>query len=535
MSTVLSNPRTQRSSEGDWSRLIPGVTPLGRKLTKATSVSLRPFAVGNKAASSPEIREYSGRTLRTLIPAPLAGRGGLSWLKSVTADWTAVALSWLVLVASVSGLETFYPNVQRIVVSADPLACVGYAILQAALITLLGYTEGLYTEHLDTDDRAWLLAKSVAWTTTVLCLAQALQGATWSTAFLFSVSAVLDFGGLYGWRWWTSRQEGTLKPSRSTRNVLIVGAARTGYRIAAHMQQHPDLRGVVCGFLDDDVAIGGEVIGRTSDLARCARKKFVDEIILVGPRDADTTRRVLEDARRLRLDVQIVPELFGCAPVESDIQRVAGVPVICLHAERLPAAALLLKRAIDVIGAASALIILSPLLILIAMLTRWDSAGPVFYCAQRAGRKGRSFRCYKFRTMVANADELKEGLRGTNERSGPFFKLRNDPRITGLGKVLRRYSLDELPQLWNVLKGDMSLVGPRPHPLDDVASYEVEHLGRLDVTPGLTGLWQVTARRDPSFRRGLELDREYIRTWSLSLDFRILLRTFRAVLCGSGD
>ena len=161
--------------------------------------------------------------------------------------------------------------------------------------------------------------------------------------------------------------------------------------------------------------------------------------------------------------------------------------------------------------------------------------GPVLYIAKRAGRKGKSFRCYKFRTMVANADELKEHLRRTNERSGPFFKVRNDPRITRFGKILRRYSLDELPQLWNVVKGDMSLVGPRPHPLDDVAGYEAEHLGRLDVTPGITGLWQVTARRDPYFRRGLELDREYIRTWSLTLDFMILLRTFRAVLCGSGD
>jgi lipopolysaccharide/colanic/teichoic acid biosynthesis glycosyltransferase len=190
---------------------------------------------------------------------------------------------------------------------------------------------------------------------------------------------------------------------------------------------------------------------------------------------------------------------------------------------------------VDVFGACLALAVLSPLLAAIAILVKLDSRGAVLYSAQRAGRKGRSFRCHKFRTMVSNADELKDPLRLGNERSGPFFKMAADPRITRVGRYLRRYSLDELPQLWNVVKGEMSLVGPRPHPLDDFAGYEIGHLGRLDVTPGITGLWQVTARRDPSFRRGIELDREYIRTWSLSLDLQILLRTFRAVVCGSGE
>lgn len=246
-------------------------------------------------------------------------------------------------------------------------------------------------------------------------------------------------------------------------------------------------------------------------------------------------RRVLEEARRLHLDVEIVPELFGCNPVGRDIERVGDLPVICLHAERLPALGLFLKRLIDAVGAAMALLFLSPCLAMIAGLIKLDSSGPVLYCAPRAGRKGKQFRCFKFRTMVSDADGCKARLRQSNERSGPFFKMAGDPRITRLGRVLRRYSLDELPQLWNVMKGEMSLVGPRPHPLDDVAGYEIEHLARLDVTPGITGLWQVTARRDPSFRRGMELDRQYIRTWSLGLDGRILLRTVLAVVQGSGE
>jgi lipopolysaccharide/colanic/teichoic acid biosynthesis glycosyltransferase len=159
----------------------------------------------------------------------------------------------------------------------------------------------------------------------------------------------------------------------------------------------------------------------------------------------------------------------------------------------------------------------------------------VLYTAPRAGRKGRPFRCYKFRTMVRDADALKEGLRKRNQRQGPFFKITDDPRITRAGRLLRRYSLDELPQLWNVLKGEMSLVGPRPHPLDDYSAYAIEHLPRLDVTPGMTGLWQVTARRDSSFQAGMNLDIEYIHRWSLGMDLRILLKTVGAVLRGSGD
>jgi lipopolysaccharide/colanic/teichoic acid biosynthesis glycosyltransferase len=213
---------------------------------------------------------------------------------------------------------------------------------------------------------------------------------------------------------------------------------------------------------------------------------------------------------------------------------VSSIPLnSCL--QEPPAAGLVVKRLIDVLGAGVALIFLLPLLAAIAALIKMDSAGPVFYCAQRAGRKGRRFPCYKFRTMVRNADDLKSALRHNNERSGPIFKIAGDPRITRLGRYLRRYSLDELPQLWNVVRGEMSLVGPRPHPVEEVAQYEIEHLARLDVTPGITGLWQVTARRDPCFQRGLELDREYIRTWSLGLDTRILLRTVLEVVHGGGD
>ncbi len=198
-------------------------------------------------------------------------------------------------------------------------------------------------------------------------------------------------------------------------------------------------------------------------------------------------------------------------------------------------AARLLKRLQDVVVATAALIFLAPTLALIGILIKLGSPGPVLYTAMRAGYKGKPFPCYKFRIMVKDADDRKEELRKQNQRSGPFFKIACDPRVTRIGRFLRRYSLDELPQLLNVLKGEMSLVGPRPHPLDDVSAYAIEHLPRLDVIPGMTGLWQVTARRDPSFQTGMNLDMEYIRCWSLRMDMRILLKTAGAVLRGSGD
>jgi len=188
----------------------------------------------------------------------------------------------------------------------------------------------------------------------------------------------------------------------------------------------------------------------------------------------------------------------------------------------------------DVVLSTIVLVLLCPLMLVIVIAIKLESPGRAIYRSRRVGKCGRKFDCYKFRTMVAGSDSLKENLRRLNQRRGPFFKIADDPRLTRLGRFLRKYSLDELPQFWNVLKGDMSLVGPRPHPLDDVERYSPWHHRRLDVKPGLTGLWQVTARADPSFETCMVLDLGYIRSWSLLLDCRILMRTIPAVLAGEG-
>jgi exopolysaccharide biosynthesis polyprenyl glycosylphosphotransferase len=353
---------------------------------------------------------------------------------------------------------------------------------------------------------------------------------TWTWIIGILTSGRLSAGGTVKSR---ERQRGTYC-SRSGRNVLVVGAGGIGQQIARFLQSHPETERTFCGFVDDRKPLGKDVIGRPSDLAQLARAGFVDEVILATPHDRELTLRVLHTAQQLRLDVKMAPDLFGCEPMQGT-ERIGGIPLISLHEEHSPAAGLLFKRVLDLAGAGIALIMLGPALAWLALLIKLDSPGPVLYAAPRAGRKGRPFLCYKFRTMVIDAEVLKNSLRGRNERQGPVFKIKNDPRITRIGRLLRRYSLDELPQLWNVLKGEMSLVGPRPHPLDDFSAYTIEHLPRLDVTPGITGLWQVTARENPSFQAGLHLDIEYIHRWSLGMDLRILLKTAGAVLRGSGQ
>jgi lipopolysaccharide/colanic/teichoic acid biosynthesis glycosyltransferase len=196
---------------------------------------------------------------------------------------------------------------------------------------------------------------------------------------------------------------------------------------------------------------------------------------------------------------------------------------------------LLVKRIMDVVLSMIVLVPLWPLMLIIAIAIKLESPGCVIYPSLRLGEKGRKFACYKFRTMVPGADGLRDNLRRLNQRHGPFFKIAADPRVTRFGRFLRKYSLDELPQFWNVLKGDMSLVGPRPHPVEDCAQYTFEHRRRLGVKPGVTGLWQVLARANPSFEICMILDLAYIEKWSLLLDCRILMKTIPSVLTGEGQ
>jgi exopolysaccharide biosynthesis polyprenyl glycosylphosphotransferase len=507
-----------------------------KKPPSRVGFSLQPLAEAVGAPSweaSPAENRFS-----VLLPESLKRLWAGRWLGAMAADFALVGVNWLLVAAIFLQLHRVFAHAWLFEHPAGAAArqVLGIALLHAALLTLLGHAEGLYSWSGEPRRQAIELGKATFWATVILCIATRLLGASAISSSEVCAAGALHVAVLLAWRRGNYRRARiTSEAGPRARNALIVGAGPVGRRVAASVEAHPESGRAVCGFLDDELPMGNRVLGRVSSLARLARAGFVDEVILAAPENRALIGRVLSEARRLRLDVKLVPDLFGYRPQGNEVERFGDMPAICLHQECQPAVGLFVKRLLDAVGAGIALVVLSPLLGLVAGMIKLDSKGRVLYAAPRAGYKGRSFRCYKFRTMVSNADELKPGLRRQNQKSGPCFKIAGDPRITRLGHILRRYSLDELPQLWNVLKGEMSLVGPRPHPLDDFAAYEIEDLARLDVTPGITGLWQVTARRDPSFQRGIDLDREYIRTWSLTQDLRIIFRTVLALIEGSGD
>ncbi len=301
-------------------------------------------------------------------------------------------------------------------------------------------------------------------------------------------------------------------------------------------KQHRYLGYVAAGFITadaGDIDLGKDMLGSIRNLPEIARTRFIDEVI-ISTENRAAAKLAIAEARACGLGVRVIPDLYDGLAWGAPVEYVGQFPTICLDQKRIPALALMIKRGMDVISSAVGLLILSPLIAAIALAVKLDSRGPAFYTSDRVGRKGRIFGCHKFRTMVRNADEMLANLQHLNERDGVLFKITNDPRVTRVGGFLRKYSLDELPQLWNVLKGDMSLVGPRPPIAAEVRQYEIDHLKRLDVMPGITGLWQVEARTNPSFASYIALDMEYVDHWNLFLDLRILLKTAAVVVAGTG-
>lgn len=236
------------------------------------------------------------------------------------------------------------------------------------------------------------------------------------------------------------------------------------------------------------------------------------------------------------VEVWLVADFFRTQISRTSIDDFFGHPVLVFRTAPGASWESVLKQLIDRLGALVALVILSPLLLLFALVVKVTSPGPIFFRQQRSGLNGRPFTLYKFRTMVTNAEQLQHELAAMNEMSGPVFKVTNDPRITPFGKFMRKFSIDEWPQFYNVLRGEMSLVGPRPLPVDEVRRFhDLAHRRRLSVKPGLTCLWQISGRNNvKDFKDWVRLDLEYIDNWSLWLDFKILLRTVPVVLVGNG-
>ncbi|MGH9742550.1 MAG: sugar transferase [Candidatus Acidiferrum sp.] len=414
----------------------------------------------------------------------------------------------------------------------------GFLLLYASVVVLACMSQDLYRTARERS--AWEetanTIKATSFATVLLVLFIFTSGNKEISRLVVACSGVWNAGALAGWRY-AKRRYVLQRAQRGegVSRVLIIGAGKLGRALAACFEQNRQLGYEVCGFLDSPANGDARVLGSIRDLREVALGQFADRLFVTLPAERETVKQIFLEARRLRLSMNVVPDIYDGLGWRAPVETIGGFPIIELHGEPIPAMGLALKRAIDVLGSAILLLLSAPLLAIAAVWIRRDSPGAVFYSAMRVGRKGRKFRCYKLRTMVTEADAQKDKLRQTNERNGPFFKMENDPRITRCGRWLRKFSIDELPQLLNVLLGNMSLVGPRPHPVDDYERYTIEHLRRLDVKPGVTGLWQVQARRDPSFETNMVLDLEYIENWSLRLDFTVLLKTFKVVLEGEGQ
>ena len=325
--------------------------------------------------------------------------------------------------------------------------------------------------------------------------------------------------------------------------VLVVGSGRLGKLIMQHMAANPNLGYSVVGFLHDMHDLNEppsdfgrfKMLGTLEDLHMVIKSMKIDEVIIALPSNLhQQSIRSVRLLDRLGTSFKLVPDLYELSLSRIDMEAVEGIPLIAIKEASLNSMLRIVMKVVDITLSILVLLIGLPLWLCIALAIALTSKGPIIYKQARIGLNGRPFQVYKFRTMYKDAERALPSLMPYNQAQGPLFKIKDDPRITPVGKFLRRTSFDEVPQFLNILRGEMSLVGPRPPLPQEVAAYEDWQKGRLAMKPGLTGLWQVRGRSDISFDEGVLMDLYYIQNWSLSLYFKVLLRTIPAVLFSRG-
>ena len=462
-----------------------------------------------------------------------------SLLVFVLLDFLLVNLAFVAAYIARYVLELFVPVADEFF--APYSAYIPFHIVFAALMMLFLYIDGLYAERRSSwFEQSYRIVNA---TTTVgviiialtfIVLPQAYSRGMMLEAVVFTISL------LSGVRLVRRLVEGQMrKRGVGVARVLIVGAAETGRAVMRNLVARPELGYRVIGFVDDDPAktdIGRfRALGGLDNLPALLGLERIEEVIITLPWMYQ--RKILELVRTCDtagVRARVVPDLFHLSINRVDFDDLGGIPLISLKEATIPRVGRWVKRAMDVVLAVLGLILAAPFMLLAAILIRLESPGPLVFRQTRIGEHGRPFDIFKFRSMRSGAEEEQERLRELNEASGPLFKMKDDPRLTHVGRMLRRLSMDELPQLWNILRGDMSLVGPRPAIPQEVEQYQAWHRQRLDAPQGLTGLWQVSGRSDLTFDEMCLLDIYYIENWSLGLDLIILLRTIPRVLLGDG-
>lgn len=351
---------------------------------------------------------------------------------------------------------------------------------------------------------------------------------------------LLDLGLLLGFRtlmrWVFSRLK---VPGYGTKRILIIGAGEAGLGLAEHLARWQEYQMV--GFLDDasglkSTRLPAPVLGGLADAGPAIKQYSIDEVIVsAAAKDREGLADLILALRDQSVKIRMVPDVLEMITIRTGIENLRGIPLISLREPAIMGLNRVMKRGLDLVGSLVGLVVLAPFMALIALLIKLDSPGPIFFVQERAGQYGKPFRMYKFRTMVQNAEELLEQLIDLEKLEQPAFKLKDDPRVTRVGLWLRRTSLDELPQLFNVLKGEMSLVGPRPEEVRMVQQYNSWQSQRLLVKPGMTGSMQVSGRADLSLEERVKLELTYIENYSILEDIKILAKTLPAVLSGRGS
>jgi exopolysaccharide biosynthesis polyprenyl glycosylphosphotransferase len=329
---------------------------------------------------------------------------------------------------------------------------------------------------------------------------------------------------------------------RHARRTLIIGSGDLARRAYRDIQGDRSYRYEVVGFVDDPSGSlevthdSQQLIATLTELEQILMREVIDEVVIALPVKScyQQIQDVISVCERAGVHATYGADMFESVVAFPRYDARGDRAFVAMHV--VPdGPRVVVKRVIDIIGAAAGLAFLAPLMLIVAAAIKLTSRGPIMFPQDRCGLARRPFRMFKFRSMYADADKLQASLEERNEASGPVFKIRNDPRVTPLGRLLRKSSIDELPQLWNVLRGDMSLVGPRPLPWRDVQRINrPSDMRRFSMRPGITCLWQVQGRSNLGFERWVELDLEYIDNWSLALDAQILARTIPAVLSGDG-
>ncbi len=417
-----------------------------------------------------------------------------------------------------------------------------YIVVTVVCIFLLRRYE-LYTVGVKESlpDEFWKVTKAVIYSVLAIAALSFMFKIQLFSRFVFICFSIATVFALWLWRLlkrWFLLQ--LLKKGYLKKNLLIVGAGEMGQLVAEELTGRPGLGYEVIGFGDDDTTKlhkkfkNVQVICTNANLADAVIKYNVDEILITIPSQRQLIQDIITQCRRLDVEIRIIPEMFNLMTTAVEVGKFGPVPYMGIVKTPMRGAQLAFKRLFDVAVSLLGIIAISPVLIGTAIAVKLDSPGPVLFKQKRVGKNGQLFDFYKFRSMVPNAEDLLKELAAANEVDGPVFKIKEDPRITKVGKFIRKYSIDELPQLINVLKGDMSLVGPRPPLPKEVDKYGDFEWRRLEVIPGITGLWQVSGRSNLSFNKWMELDVYYIENWSFWLDLKIMLQTVPVVLTGKG-